>query len=100
MFLLRVRADRLLSNAASEDGSVHVRLIDLASELAVEADSGRYVAPDDFAGQMQAAREGMHLAIGRRAAEFPLLLQIRGYRLLLACPIRSVDAVEVQAIDH
>jgi hypothetical protein len=44
---------------------------------------------------MKAVREGMNLAIGLKKAEYPYQLQVRGHRIVLSCPIRSIEAVEV-----
>ena len=97
-FRLRVPTDCLYSEASGESDAVHVRLVPLADTLSVDPASGRFAAPPGFGPQMAAAREGLHLALGRRAAEFPLLLQVRGYKMILACPIRSVEQVEVLAV--
>ena len=97
-FRLRVPTDCLYSEAAGESGTVHVRLVRVADALPVDPASGRLAAPPGFGPQMAAVREGLHLALGRRAAEFPLLLQVRGYKVVLACPIRSVEQVEVLAV--
>lgn len=45
--------------------------------------------------QMQMQREGAQLGIGLKALEFPLLLQVRGYKILVACPIRAIESVHV-----
>lgn len=83
---------------SSEAGTVHIRLIELKTVLPVEPNSQLYVAPLDFGAQMQAAREGFTLAIGLKATEWPLLLQIRGYRVLIACPIQSEQSVSVEPL--
>ncbi|HVK16044.1 MAG TPA: hypothetical protein VM533_03785 [Fimbriiglobus sp.] len=95
VFRLRVATDCLFSEAPAEAGSVHVRLVPLADVLPVDQRSGRYAAPPEFGPQMAAVREGLHLALGRPAAVFPFLLQVRGYRMVLACPVRAVHQVEV-----
>jgi hypothetical protein len=95
VFRLRVTTDCLFSEAPAEAGSVHVRLVPIAEVLPIDHRSGLYTAPPEFGPQMAAVREGLHLALGRRAAAFPYLLQVRGYRVVLACPVRAVREVEV-----
>ena len=95
VFRLRVTTDCLFSETPAEAGSVHVRLVTLTDVLPVDQRSGLYTAPPEFGRQMAAVRDGLHLALGRPAAAFPYLLQVRGYRMVLACPVRAVHQVEV-----
>ena len=96
-FRVRIATDCLYSEAPAETDSVHVRLIPLAEALSVDPASGRYTLPNDFGKQMATVRQGIHLALGRRSTEYPYFLQVRGYSIVLACPIRTVEAVEVIA---
>lgn len=94
-FRLRVITDCLYSEVAAEAGSVHAQLVPLADALPVDPASGRYVAPAGFGPLMAAVRDGLHLALGRRAVEIPYLFVVRGYRVVLACPVPSTAAIEV-----
>lgn len=87
--------DRLYSESSGEVDSVHIRIKTTQNFLEVEPKSGCYVAPSDFGKQMQMVREGYQLALGLKASEYPLLFQVRGYRILIACPITSIEAVKV-----
>lgn len=91
-----IPTQKFYSEAATESGTVHVRIIDLKEKLPLEPNSGIYCAPTSFAKQMQAAREGFLLSVGLYANEWPLFLQIRGCQLLVACPIQSEESVRVQ----
>lgn len=94
-FRVCVPTNSLFSEASTETGSVHVRLVSLADLLPIDPISGRYSIPNNFGVLMTAIREAGHLALGRRATDYPTLLQVRGYRILLACPIRSAEDVTV-----
>ncbi len=95
-YRLQVRTDTLYSEADAEHSSVHLEIEELATALPVDVASGRYQAPLDFGGQMRLVREGRHLALGRRQQEWPFLLRIRGYRLLLACPVRTLEDITLR----
>jgi hypothetical protein len=95
VYLVEVPTTAVYSEASKEVGSAHVRLVPIAGVLAVDPASGLYCAPAGFGEQMKLAREGFHLAIGLKAGEFSTLLQVRGYKIVLACPIRSSAAVKV-----
>lgn len=95
-----IKTDRLFSQASSESGSVHVRIVQLTEKLPLEPASQRYMLSGRFGDQMQAAREGWQLAVGLQADAWPLFLQIRGYQILLACPLQSLDAVTIHHLDE
>ncbi|HEY0735938.1 MAG TPA: hypothetical protein VGD69_13580 [Herpetosiphonaceae bacterium] len=76
-----------------------MRIVQLAAALPIEPASRRYILAQHFGDQMQAAREGWLLAVELKADDWPLFLQIRGYRILLACPIQSLDAAEIDQLD-
>ena len=91
-----VRPDRVpYSQATSEEGSVHTRLERIEAVLGIDPASGRYLLPADLGEQFSYARRSCYLAVGLKAAEFPLLFQVRGYNILFAAPIRGRDAVRV-----
>jgi hypothetical protein len=92
---IEVSTPLIFSETDHEEGSVHVRLISIADLLSVDPSSGRYVLGGAAAAQMKVAREGYQWAVGLKASEYPLLLQIRGYRIVLSCPIRSIEDVRV-----
>jgi hypothetical protein len=94
-YLLRIQTTILYSETPTEIGTCHVRIEDLSNWLPVETSSGGFLAPPDFGHLMKAVREGMNLAIGLKKAEYPYQLQVRGHRIVLSCPIRSIEAVEV-----
>jgi len=95
-FVIEVPADRFRSDADSERGSVHIELVALQEVLPVHPESGLYMMPSDFGSQMTASRRGWTLAIGLRQPEYPLMLRICGYQILLATPIRSKESVVVR----
>lgn len=94
---ISIPTQRFFSYAASEFESVHIRIIDLKDKLPIDPKSLIFCAPQDFVKQMQATREGFLLAVGLSSCEWPLFLQIRGYELLIACPIQSEESVRVEA---
>jgi hypothetical protein len=96
-YRIRVPTRWFYSETSAERGTVHLRLIRLCDRLPCEPRSGRYPLPQDFPAQMDAAREEIVLAVGLRADEWPLFLQVRGYKILLACPVASEDSVSVES---
>jgi hypothetical protein len=98
-YSLSVATPALYSQASSEAGSVHLRLIELKDVLPVESKSQLYMAPAEFGAQMQAAREGFLLAVGLKSSEWPLFLQIRGYRILVACPVQSESSIRIEPLE-
>lgn len=94
-YLLKLETDRFYSQATSEEGAVHIWLERLETALEIDSESGRYLLPADLGKQFSSARQGFHLAVGLKAAEFPFLFQVRGYNVLFAAPIRGPDAVRV-----
>jgi hypothetical protein len=98
-YRISVPTECFYSESGSETGSVRVVLHDLKGVVPIHEPSGRYQAPPDFVSQIQMVREGFHLAFGRKAKEWPYLFQLRGYRLLLACPIKSKDVVSIESIE-
>lgn len=94
-YLLRIQTAILYSETSAEIGTCHVRIEDLSRWLPVETSSGRYLLLTDFGHLMKLVREGFHLAVGLRKAEYPYQLQVRGHRMVLSCPIRAIEAVEV-----
>lgn len=97
-FLIEVPCDRFRSDSGSERGSVHVELIALQDVLPVHPESGLFMMPADFGSQMTASRRGWNLAVGLRKTEYPLMLRICGYQILLATPIRSRESVVVRLV--
>lgn len=94
--VIEVPANRFRSDAGAERRSVHVEFVLLQEVLPVDAQSGLYMLPSDFGRQMAASRRGLNLAVGLRQSEYPLLLRISGYRLLLAAPIQSKESIVVR----
>lgn len=95
-FTIEVPADRFRSDASSEHGSVHIELVPLQEVLPVHPESGLYMMPADFGSQMTASRRGWNLAVGLPQSDYPLMLRICGYKILLATPIRSKESIEVR----
>jgi len=95
---LRARTDTFFSEAPEEHGSVRLEIEALSDSLPIHEASGCYCAPPDFGRQMSIARQGYHLVLGRRHRDWPYLLRIRGYRLLLVCPLRAKEDVMVLPI--
>ncbi|PAB55463.1 hypothetical protein [Anaeromicrobium sediminis] len=97
-FSIDIVTDVLYSQGVSEKGSVHVRILDLSKYVPINQPSGIYVFPKDFGQQMKLVRNGLHLVLGKKQKEYPYFLQIRGYKILLACPIKSIEDVKVTLI--
>ena len=97
-FDISVPTNLLYSNCQAEEGSFHIRVNRIAEHLPGEPQSGRYVAPIDFGQQMQMAYEGYQLALGLKASEYPFLLQVRGFNMLIVCPLRSVEQARVEPV--
>jgi len=95
LFYIRIPTTTFLSRASSESSSVHVRIEPIEQALEIDAISGRYKLAADFSLQMKGALDGFHLALGLKADDYPLLLQIRGYELLVAAPIQSTESILV-----
>ena len=88
------------SGSVSSGSSIHPvapRLLNVADLLRIDEATGVFVAPNLFAQLMKATRDGAHLALGRRAAEWPFVFQLIGYDCHLACPIRSEDDIRISA---
>ena len=98
-YLLKITAQRFVSEKPVEDLAACVVIDRLADHLPVEPKSGMYVAPEGFPSLMRAARKGYHLAIGQKADEYPLFLTVQGYGILIGCPIRGLSDVEVRRIE-
>jgi hypothetical protein len=85
----------LFSQASAEEDVVHTRIIDLKSRLPVEPSSQIYMAPHTFDAQMRAAREGFLLAVGLNSRNWPLFLQIRGMKVLVACAFQKEEDIQI-----
>jgi len=94
--MIEVRTDRFRSDASSEHGSVRVELVALREKLPVHPASGRYMMPSDFESQMVATRPGWNLAVGLRQSEYPFMLRICGYKILLATPVQSPESIAIR----
>ena len=95
---ISIPTDRFYSAASSEEGTVHIRIVDLAEKLPIDAKSQRYMAPEGFAAQMRVTFEGLIMAVGLHSKEWPLFLQIRGNQMLVACPIMGERDVDVRPL--
>jgi hypothetical protein len=92
---LRIPTRIFYSEASSEYGTAHIRVFSLAECLPIQQPSGRYIAPETFAQQMQASRDHLHLAYGLRASDFPWFFYIGGSNTILACPIPSESHISI-----
>jgi hypothetical protein len=98
-YQVSIPSNVLYSQNSSERGSIHVRLLNLQDILPIEPDSQRYLPPKKFEDQMNAAKQGFMLAVGLKCFEWPLFLQIRGYQILIACPIQNEGTICVEPIE-
>ena len=86
-----------MSSSASS-GSPYSSATTRSDVLPVHPESGLYMLPGEFGAQMAAARRGWSLAVGLRQSEYPLMLRICGYQILLATPIRSKESIVVRPV--
>lgn len=98
-YSISVPTQAVYSQGSAESDSVHIRIIELREVLPIEPNSQIYLAPHDFGLQMRAAREGFLLAVGLKSTDWPLFLQIRGYRILVASPLQSEESICIQPIE-
>lgn len=97
-YRLSVDTCNVYSEASHESDSVHIEFRDLRAILLVDPASGRYMLPAEFGKQMAVHRKLGHLAVGLKASSFPLMLVVRGYKVLLATPINSEDHVTLTEV--
>jgi hypothetical protein len=93
--LIRAKTDVFYSEKNSESGSVHVRFFECKEKTPIDETSGIFIAGSDFSVQMKLCREGLNLVLGRKAKEWPYFFEVRGYGMLLACPLRSEGDIEI-----
>ena len=84
--------------APARAGTVYIEIKTLSDYLPIDNESQRYMLPAEFKEQMTAVRKAFHLVVGQKATEYPLMLQIVDGGIYLACPISSIDSVEVTAL--
>jgi hypothetical protein len=96
LWQVRLPTSAVLIDSNTQLNYVHPWLLKLADHLSVDPRSSRYVAPTDgLIGTMEMVRQGLHLALGMRMDEAEFLLQIKNSSLILACPVKNLDVIEV-----
>lgn len=95
VFLIKLRCNSFMSEAVELKGTARIQALELANYLDVDEKSQRYISKADFGAQMEAARKGAHLALGKHRTEFRLLFRVTGDKLLLSVPILSLDQLEI-----
>jgi hypothetical protein len=74
----------------------HVRIVKLADQLDIDANSKLYILPEKFIPQMKLARNKFHLALGLNSQEWKYFVQIFGDGIIIACPVKSSESIDIE----
>lgn len=101
IFEIRIKTDYCYVNTRMEELAYEfckLRKFDLKDYLKIDEKSRLYLMPSDFVSQMKIARNKMNLAIGLNSTEWRHFFQVQGDGLVLACPVKNWDNVDIEEI--
>lgn len=101
IFEVKIRTDVAFINNKLDEFAYeycNIRKYKLSDHLPIDDKSKFYVMPPDFISQMKVARQKFHLAIGLNSAEWREFIQVIGYGIIIACPVKNEDSIEITEI--
>lgn len=67
----------------------HLELVEISEMLSSQ--NGYYVPSESFGGLMKETKLGLNLAYGKSLKEFKFMFFAKGYEVLFACVVKSID---------
>jgi hypothetical protein len=101
IFEIRIKTDSVYINYKLEEIAYEfcqIRKFNLIDYLPVDEKSKLYMMPPTFIAQMKAVRQKFHLAAGLNSIEWKHFIQVYGDGVILACPLKSYDNVDIEDI--
>ncbi len=101
IFEIRIKTDIAFINYRLDEFAYEycsIKKFDLKEHLSIDEKSKLYIMPSEFISQMKIARQKFHLAIGLNSTEWKEFIQVLGYGIIIACPVKSSDSVDIAEI--
>ena len=101
IFDIRIKTDIAFINYRLDEFAYEyctLRKFNLNEYLQIDEKSKLYTMPADFIAQMKIARQKFHLAIGLNSNDWKEFIQVIGYGIIIACPIKSSDSIDITDI--
>ncbi|MEM7336076.1 MAG: hypothetical protein AAF490_28610 [Chloroflexota bacterium] len=93
-YQFEIQTPLIFSETPNGIDCVHIRLEDSTGFLDIDSQSGRFILPPSFSKQMQKTKKGLHILVGLKAKEYPMLFSLVSYDYLLRCPIKSEEDIK------
>ena len=101
IFEIRIKTDVAFINYRLDEFAYEycsIKKFNLSEHLLIDDKSKLYIMPSDFISQMKIARQKFNLAIGLNSTEWKEFIQVIGYGVIIACPVKSSDSVDIAEI--
>ncbi len=101
IFEIRIKTDVAFINYRLDEFAYEycsIKKFNLMEHLLIDEKSKLYIMPSDFISQMKIARQKFNLAIGLNSTEWKEFIQVIGYGVIIACPVKSSDSVDITEI--